>query len=168
MAREGPAGKGRIMVALGSAPNSATLVGWASRMAGALGWEWLAVHVDPGHRLSHDDAERLDRNLALARRLGAEVLVLEAPEVASAIVDTARDRQVDLVVVGRSGLSRLGLLPRRPTISDRSTIAAASVRHDQNAWWPQIRRRCPAARERQYPRALPATSRPTSLHGRRR
>ena len=119
MAREGPAGKGRIMVALGSAPNSATLVGWASRMAGALGWEWLAVHVDPGHRLSHDDAERLDRNLALARRLGAEVLVLEAPEVASAIVDTARDRQVDLVVVGRSGLSRLGLLPRRPTISDR-------------------------------------------------
>lgn len=115
---EAPAG-GRLLVAVGPSPNSGHLVRWTSGTADALGWKWLALHVDSGSALQREDEERLEANLALARKLGAETLVIEAQDIAGAVVETARNRRASMIVIGRSGLSRLGLLPRRPTVSDR-------------------------------------------------
>jgi two-component system, OmpR family, sensor histidine kinase KdpD len=112
-------GAGKILVAIGPSPNSRHLVRWAHKTASALGWEWLALHVDSGRNLSREDGERLESNLALARSFGAEVLVQEAPDIAAAVVETARDKKATMLVIGRSGLSRLGFLPRRPTVTDR-------------------------------------------------
>jgi two-component system sensor histidine kinase KdpD len=75
--------------------------------------------VDSGAPLARGDEERLEANLSLARKLGAETLVIEAQDIAEAVVETARNRRASMIVIGRSGLSRLGLLPRRPTVSDR-------------------------------------------------
>jgi len=110
---------GRVLVAIGPSPNSSYLVHWACRTATSLGWEWMALHVDSGHSLSRENSERLEANMNLARTLGAEVLVHEAPDIAAAVVETARAYKATMLVIGRSGLSRLGYLPRRPTVSDR-------------------------------------------------
>lgn len=110
---------GKLLVAVGPSPNSSHLVRWACGTAGALGWKWLALHVDSGAALARDDEERLETNLALARKLGAETLVLESQDIAGTVVETARNHRASMIVIGRSGLSRLGLLPRRPTVCDR-------------------------------------------------
>lgn len=115
---DAPAG-GRLLVAVGPSPNSGHLVRWTCGTAEALGWKWLAIHVDSGSALEREDEERLEANLALARKLGAETLVIEAQDIAEGIVETARNRRASMIVIGRSGLSRPGLLPRRPTVSDR-------------------------------------------------
>src|SRR5512145_3204299 len=63
---------GKILIAIGSSPNSGYLVGWARKTAEAFGWELAAVHVDSGGKPSGDDADRLEANLALCRNAGAE------------------------------------------------------------------------------------------------
>ncbi len=109
----------RLLVAVGSAPSSEYLVRWTRRAAFAQRAEWLAVHVDPGADLSPDDAARLERNLDLARKLGAETVVLPAADVVRTTVDYARSRGVTQIVVGKSGLSRSRVPWRRPTIAER-------------------------------------------------
>ena len=61
---------------------------------------------------SEADKGRLEANLSLARKLGAEVLVVPGADVAEAVIETARAKGASMIVVGRSGLSRLGLLPQ--------------------------------------------------------
>ena len=117
----------RVLVAVGPAPGSAYLVRWARRTAYSLRAEWTAVHVDTGALLSEADKGRLEANLSLARKLGAEVLVVPGSDVAEAVIATARAKGASLVVVGRSGLSSLGFLPKRATVSDRIVREAAPI-----------------------------------------
>ncbi len=115
----------RILVAVGPAPGSAYLVRWARRTAYALRADWTAVHIDTGAALSDEAKGRLEANLGLARKLGAEVLVVPAVDVAAAVIETARAKGASMIVVGRSGLSRSGL--RRATVSDRIVREAAPI-----------------------------------------
>ncbi len=117
----------RVLVAVGPAPGSAYLVRWARRTAYSLRAEWTAVHVDTGALLSEADKGRLEANLSLARKLGAEVLVVPGSDVAEAVIATARAKGASMVVVGRSGLSSLGFLPKRATVSDRIVREAAPI-----------------------------------------
>ena len=120
-------GEGVILVGVGPSPSSANLVRWARRSAYALRSSWVAVHVDDGRVIRPDEAVRLEANLALARKLGAETIVVQASGIAEAIVDTAHSRGASMIVIGRSGLSRLGFLPHRPTVSDRIVRDAGPV-----------------------------------------
>jgi two-component system sensor histidine kinase KdpD len=117
----------RILVAVGPAPGSAYLARWARRTAYALRADWTAVHVDTGAPLSEDDKGRLEANLSLARKLGAEVLVVPGADVAEAVIETARAKGASMIVVGRSGLSRLGSGLRRATVTDRIMQEAAPI-----------------------------------------
>jgi two-component system sensor histidine kinase KdpD len=119
--------EGRILVAVSPSPSSAWLVRWARRTAWSLKAAWVAVHVDSGRELSEEDARRLEANLALARTLGAETAVVKSGDVAEAILSEARSRSVTMIVLGRSGLSRLGFLPRRATVPDRLLREAGPI-----------------------------------------
>lgn len=124
---ESDTGKGRILVAVGSSPNSARLIRWARRSAAASGSPWIAAHVDSGRELGLADEERLEANLSLARRLGAEIRIVQAPDVARAVVGAARSLGATMIVIGRSGLSRLGPFPKRATVSDRIVREAGDI-----------------------------------------
>jgi two-component system sensor histidine kinase KdpD len=117
----------RILVAVGPAPGSAYLVRWARRTAYALRADWTAIHIDTGLPLRDEDKARLEANLSLARKLGAEVLVVPGADVADAIIATARAKGASMIVVGRSGLSRLGIGLKRATVSDRIVREAAPI-----------------------------------------
>jgi two-component system sensor histidine kinase KdpD len=64
----------RLLVAVGHSPYSARLIRATRRMAYNLESPWIALYVDTGGQLSPEDENRLHKNLALARELGAEVL----------------------------------------------------------------------------------------------
>ncbi len=119
--------RGGIAVGVGSSPNSARLVRWARTMAESLHVDWYAFHIDSGALLSREDRDRLEANLDLARKLGAQVSTIVGADVAQTLIAAAFTRGATILVVGRSGLSRLGFFRGRATISDRILREASPV-----------------------------------------
>ncbi|MBK8857377.1 MAG: sensor histidine kinase KdpD [Opitutaceae bacterium] len=91
----------RLLVAVGSSPFSTQLVRWTRRLAAAQGAPWIAVHVEPLSPPAPEEQKRLDRNLALARELGAEVLVTQDTDMAAALVRTALQHNATQIVLGK-------------------------------------------------------------------
>jgi two-component system, OmpR family, sensor histidine kinase KdpD len=93
----------RILVAVGPAPRSADLIRAAYRMATRLGAPWIALSVEtPAYRgLPERERERATAHLALAERLGAETLVVDAERVSDAVLQVARQRNVSRILVGK-------------------------------------------------------------------
>lgn len=90
----------RLLVAVGPSPFSTQLVRWTRRLAAAQGAPWVAVHVEPPAPLAPEAQRLLDRNLALARELGAEMVVTQDTDVAAALVRTALQHNATQIVVG--------------------------------------------------------------------
>lgn len=91
----------RLLVALSPSPLSEPMARWTRRLADSLRAPWLAVYVDTGRSLSDDDQRRLQKNLTLARELGAEVLTTTDQDVVSALLRVARQHNVTQIVAGK-------------------------------------------------------------------
>jgi two-component system sensor histidine kinase KdpD len=101
----------RVMVCLSSDPPlSRTLLRKGSRIAGRLNSDWFCVYVQtPDERPDRIDStlqRHLVDNIQLAQSLGAEVVKLDGPEVATALVRFAAERGVTMAVVGATRRSR--------------------------------------------------------------
>jgi two-component system sensor histidine kinase KdpD len=96
----------RLLVAVGPSPSSTQLVRWTRRMAAAQGAAWIAVSVEGSRPLDAEAQRRREQNLALARELGAEVVVTRDDDVARALVRVALQNNVTQIVVGKSGGAR--------------------------------------------------------------
>ncbi len=101
-------------------------------LAGALGTEVLVAEVQTLQETTHTDAERkLDALLAPDVSAGLQIsadIVVGAP--AAAIVDFARDRDIDLIVVGthtRSGVAHLLLGSVAETIARKASCPVLTV-----------------------------------------
>jgi len=108
-----------IAVGIGSSPNAGRLLEWTARMAAELHVEWHAFHIDGGASLGGADEKRLEANLKYAQDLGAQVSTYAGADVVSTLIEAALQNGVSILVIGRSGLSRIGLLPKKASISDR-------------------------------------------------
>jgi two-component system sensor histidine kinase KdpD len=109
----------RLLVAVGPSPSSTQLVRWTRRMAAAQGAAWIAVSVESSRTLSPDAQRRLEQNLALARELGAEVVVTHDDDVAAALVRVALQNNATQIVVGQSRNPRWLDLLRGGSLVDR-------------------------------------------------
>ncbi len=109
----------RLMVAVGPSPFSARLVRWTRRMAYALNAPWIALSVDTGVPLSPEQQQRLDANLELARRLGAEVIVMPGSDLAETLLRMAFLRNVSQIVVGKPQEAYLWGLVRPMSLVDK-------------------------------------------------
>lgn len=91
----------RLLVGVGPSPYAESLIRWTRRAATRMGCPWLVVWVEGSRQLPAEDQKRLASALALARQLGAEVLSLSGENVASALLQVARERNVSQIVVGK-------------------------------------------------------------------
>jgi len=101
----------RIMVCVSELPVGAKLVRVAQRSADRLRSSWIAVHVQTANEesLKEDAKDRLQDTLALAERLGAEVVVLQAGlEPATELLNYARSRNVSRILIGQPRKRRFG------------------------------------------------------------
>ncbi len=91
----------RLMVCVDSSLTAGRTIRTGKGMAAAT--PWVAVHVDSAHRGRTDDRRRrhLADNIALAERLGAEVVALTGRDVAEEIVRYAHSHNVTKIVIGR-------------------------------------------------------------------
>lgn len=99
----------RVMVCVSSSPFSAQLIRVAFRMAQGLQTEWLAVSVETAGSFPSSEIEkdRLAKNLRLAEELGAETVTLTGNDIAEAILELARKRNVSQIIIGKPLHSRL-------------------------------------------------------------
>jgi two-component system, OmpR family, sensor histidine kinase KdpD len=91
----------RLLVAVSPSPFSTQLVRWTRRMAAALGAPWVAVHVESSKTLNAEQRRLLDKNLALARELGAEIVVTRDEDPVAALVRVALARNATQIVIGK-------------------------------------------------------------------
>jgi len=97
----------RLMVGLSSnAHDRGMLLRKACRIAGQLGADWYAVHVEtPAEAVSristHDFVKLLD-NVNLAGDLGAETVWLKSDDIVSALLGFAREHGITKIVLGRT------------------------------------------------------------------
>ena len=96
----------RLLVAVGPSPFSTQLVRWTRRLAAAQGAPWLAVHVGSSQPLRPEAQSLLDKNLALARELGAELVLTRGHDVPAALVRVALEHNATQIVVGKPRRSR--------------------------------------------------------------
>lgn len=96
----------RLLVAVGPSPFSTRLVRWTRRLAAAQGAPWIAAHVASSRPFLPEAQALLDKNLALARELGAEIVLTRGDDVASALVRVALEQNATQIVVGKPRGSR--------------------------------------------------------------
>lgn len=109
----------RLLVAVGPSPFSTQLVRWTRRMAASQGASWIAVSVESSRPLDPESQRRRDQNLALARELGAEVVVTQDENVAGALVRVALQNNATQIVVGKSRSPRILDFLRGGSLVDR-------------------------------------------------
>ena len=97
-----PAVRGRLLVGIDGDAQAERLVRHASRVAQRRHLPWSLVHVDNGSARDEQSRLRLQSAQQLAERLGGEVVLLRAGEVAKTLIQHAAERRASLLLVGQS------------------------------------------------------------------
>ena len=97
-----PAVRGRLLVGVDGDAQAERLVRHASRVAQRRHLPWSLVHVDNGRARDEQARLRLQNAQQLAERLGGEVVLLRAGEVAKTLIQHAAERRASLLLVGQS------------------------------------------------------------------
>lgn len=91
----------RLMVGVGPSPYAESLIRWTRRAATRLNCPWLVVWVEGSRVLTSSEQDRLTPSLALARKLGGEVVSVTGENIPGALLQVARERNVSQIVVGK-------------------------------------------------------------------
>ncbi|MEK7432871.1 MAG: sensor histidine kinase KdpD [Cyanobacteriota bacterium] len=91
----------RLMVAVGPSPHSAQLIRWARRLSYSMNSQWIALYVENSKKLSDADQIRLNSNLKLARKLGAEIITTSGDDLVTALTYNAIKENVSQIIVGK-------------------------------------------------------------------
>ena len=97
-----PAVRGRVLVGIDGDAQAERLVRHASRVAQRRHLPWSLVHIDNGRARDEQSRLRLQNAQQLAERLGGEVVLLRAGEVAKTLIQHAAERRASLLLVGQS------------------------------------------------------------------
>ena len=89
------------LVGVGPSPFSEQLLRWTRHMADGLRCRWLAVHVESSRRLTPSAQAQLERNLATAHELGAEVFTTTDDDLVRGLLRIARQQNATQIVVGK-------------------------------------------------------------------
>ncbi|PKM48176.1 MAG: two-component sensor histidine kinase, partial [Firmicutes bacterium HGW-Firmicutes-6] len=94
----------RLMVCISASPSSARCIRWTDRTAEAFRAPWTAVYVEDMDSDAMTDGEKntVRDNLALAERLGAEIVTLNGHDVATVIAEYAKLSGITNIVIGKS------------------------------------------------------------------
>ncbi|MCI0668696.1 MAG: sensor histidine kinase KdpD [Methylococcaceae bacterium] len=93
----------RILVCIGPDAVAEQLVRAGKRLASGLRGEWIVAYVETP-RLQRLPASKRDgvlNILRLAEQLGAETVTLSAPEIAEALINFAKERNITKIVMGK-------------------------------------------------------------------
>ncbi len=124
----GPTRSGeRILVAVGITPFSESLIRMTRRWAGMLDASWIALYVEGSAPLTEEHKERLMKNLALARQLGAEIIHQVGDDLAQVIIDVANKENVTQIIIGKTIEKNWQRFLGVPTLADRLVSLSGQI-----------------------------------------
>lgn len=91
----------RLLVAISHSPHSAQLIKTTRRMAFNLEAPWIALYIDRSEPLSTEDQNQLNKNITMAKELGAEFLSIQESDIVGGIERIAKQRNVSQIILGR-------------------------------------------------------------------
>jgi two-component system, OmpR family, sensor histidine kinase KdpD len=91
----------KLMVAVGPSPFSAELISWTRRMAYTLKTTWYAVYVKTNIKLNDNEIEQLEKNLRLAKELGAEVITSADTDLVDGLLQIAKRHNISQIIIGK-------------------------------------------------------------------
>jgi two-component system sensor histidine kinase KdpD len=91
----------RLLVAVSASPYSERLIRYTRRLAASMEASWIVANIERSRGLSQDEQTRLNRYLALARQLGAEVISTPGTDVGEALLRIAQQHNVTQIVIGK-------------------------------------------------------------------
>ncbi|MFA6508521.1 MAG: universal stress protein, partial [Treponemataceae bacterium] len=107
---------GHYLVAVSGSGNSEYLIRWTSAAAKRLNATWTALHVRSA--ASEADPLALEKNLELARSLGAEVLSIPDEDIAVSLIRYARIKKATSLVIGKAGDGAASFLTKRSVMEN--------------------------------------------------
>jgi two-component system sensor histidine kinase KdpD len=93
----------RILVAVEAGMDSEQVILWTRRLAGSLNSSWIVLYVETLRSVPLEEETRLNRNLELARELGAEVITTADDDFTDTVLRMAFSRNITQIVVGKPG-----------------------------------------------------------------
>jgi two-component system sensor histidine kinase KdpD len=92
--------KEKILVCVGSGPESMKLIRAAKNMATKLQAEWTVVHIDTPHvKSAPEKRDRAVSNLRFAEQLGAQTRVLTGFDIVKEVMLFAREQNITLIMI---------------------------------------------------------------------
>jgi two-component system, OmpR family, sensor histidine kinase KdpD len=90
----------KLLVCVGSNPDSMKVIRTARRLASSLQAEWIALHIDtPRQNLSEAERSSVTQNLRFAEQLGADTKILSGQDLVKEILNFAREQNVTKIVI---------------------------------------------------------------------
>ncbi len=91
----------RLLAAVRGGATSEKLIRYTRRLAASMEASWIVANIDTGRPLGEKQEAQLDRDLALARSLGAEVMITPGTHVGEALLRLAQQHNVTQFVLGK-------------------------------------------------------------------
>ncbi len=90
-----------LLAVIGPSPQSAKLLRWAKNLSYTMGATLLAVYIESTRKLSPDQQEQLNKNINLARQLGAEFITTSGNDLVRAILDISQRENITHIIVSK-------------------------------------------------------------------
>jgi two-component system, OmpR family, sensor histidine kinase KdpD len=117
----------RLMVAISPSPSSAQLIRWTRRLAYSMETQWIAVYIETTKRLGEKKKESLNKNIALAKDLGAEIITSQDTNIASGLIRVARENNSTQILLGKSKSPFNNFFSRNSKIISRLIKASGDI-----------------------------------------
>ena len=105
-----------LMAAVSGSGNSEYLIRWTESASRRFNAAWTALHVrNPG---LEEDSTTVERNLSLAKELGAETISVVDTDIAACIVRYARIKKATALVIGKAEGGSQSFLGRRSIMEE--------------------------------------------------
>lgn len=91
----------RLLVGIDHKIHSQFLIRVGRRRAFALHAPWIVLYVDNGRSLDDEEHAMLSKNLALARKLEAEVITTKDMDIAQGILRIAEQKKITQILIGK-------------------------------------------------------------------
>jgi two-component system sensor histidine kinase KdpD len=91
----------RLLAVIGPSPQSAKLLRWAKNLSYTMGATLLTVYIESTRKLSPDQQEQLNKNINLARQLGAEFITTSGNDLVRTILDISQRENITHIIVSK-------------------------------------------------------------------
>jgi two-component system, OmpR family, sensor histidine kinase KdpD len=109
----------KLLVAVSASPFSAELIKSTRRMAYALKSHWYAVYVKTDTAGNENANVQLEKNLRLAKELGAEVITTADTDFVDGLLEVARNNNVSQIIIGKPAKYNIFNYLKRDNYIDR-------------------------------------------------